>query len=300
VLCGNWYPEGLLCLLARVPYALLAHGAELCPPQSRIARPWCAIAQRTLLRAEWVIANSQYTAGLVKSLASRSRVRALPLPVDTSKFTPGSVHEARHALGLPQDARIITTVSRVEPFKGHDTVLRALGALREAEREDIRYLIVGTGPHLGELEELTQSLGLGRQVEIRGHVSETELRHVYHAADAYVMCTRDESAERRVEGYGLAFLEAQASGTPVIAARTGGIPDAVAPLGHNRLIDPLDTAMLGRELAALPRKTEAMSEALRAWVLQERHEAKYWRELRGLLAPLPLGADCASLHFEKV
>ena len=242
---GIWYPEGLVAALAGVrPHIILAHGLELLPPLQRWRRPtWRRLQRSVLETADLVIANSHYTADLVRSVAPASRVLAVPLAVDHCYFTPGDPAAARQKWQIANE-RVICTVSRIYDYKGHDTVLRALAALPSQERTQFVYLVAGKGSALGTLKELARSLGVDQQVRWLGFVPDADLPDLYRATDLFVLPTREQLDRQVVEGFGLVFLEAQACAIPVVGTRTGGIPDAVNPEEGGWLIEQDDVDAL--------------------------------------------------------
>ena len=229
LICGLWYPEGLLAVLAGMPPAvILAHGLELRPTRQRWRRRiWLWLMRVVLRRADMVVANSEYTAGIVRAAAPDTTVAALPLGVDHRRFCPGDRHAARRRLHVPDDKRVIVTVSRILLHKGHRLVFQGLAALPESARDTFVYLIAGQGRDMPQLQQEAEVLGLGRVVRWLGYVPEADLPELYRSADLFVLCTREDADQPEVEGFGLAFLEAQACGIPVVGTRTGGIPDAV-------------------------------------------------------------------------
>jgi phosphatidyl-myo-inositol dimannoside synthase len=228
IICGVWYPEGLIAYLAGYRrLVILAHGAELLPPVDHWRRPlWNALQRFVLENATLVIANSEYTHQLVSSVASKAHVRTLPLAVDPDRFAPGDRKSAKTKLGV-SGKRVLCTVSRIHHYKAHDTVLRAIASLTPDEREDLVYMVVGKGPYERALRQQAVELGIESHVRWLGFVSDEDLPEVYWASDLFVLCTRDAPEERAVEGFGLVFLEAQSCGVPVVGTRTGGIPDAI-------------------------------------------------------------------------
>jgi len=257
--CGLWYPEGLLATLANIrPRIILAHGSELMPTRQRWRRGlWKHMQSWVLNNADLVIANSRFTADLVKAAAPRSKVAAIPLAVDPELFSPGSMAGARAKLALP-DKFIISTVSRLHEYKGIDTVLRALALLPAGLRERFHYVLVGTGPDRARLENLALELGVESAVQWLGLIDDRSLCDVYRASNLFVLCTRENLNQREVEGFGLVFLEAQACGTPVIGARSGGIPDAVSDGNGGWLVKPDDPADLARKFEELALRPEIL------------------------------------------
>jgi phosphatidyl-myo-inositol dimannoside synthase len=261
-ICGIWYPEGLIAYLAGVrPLVILAHGAELLPPVSPWRRGlWSALQRRVLESADLVITNSEYTRDLVLRVAPKATVSAIPLAVDAERFAPGDREAAKDNFEL-SGKTVLCTVSRLQRYKGHDVVLRAIASLAPHERERIVYLIAGEGPYERELKELAAKLGVARHVRWVGFVSETELPEIYRASDLFVLCTREAPREQAVEGFGLVFLEAQASGVPVVGTKTGGIPEAIKEGEGGWLIEQNDSEALTGILRQLVHAPEAFRKA---------------------------------------
>jgi phosphatidylinositol alpha-1,6-mannosyltransferase len=257
----------LVAYLAGIrPLVILAHGAELLPPVDRWRRPlWKALQRRVLESASLVIANSEYTSQLVSSVAPNARVETIPLAVDAERFAPRDRDAAKKKLGV-SGKRVLCTVSRMHPYKGHDVVLRAIASLSSAEREQLIYLVVGKGPYERGLRQLAADLHVESNVRWLGFVAEADLPEVYAASDLFVLCTRDAPEGRSVEGFGLVFLEAQSCGTPVAGTRTGGIPAAVQDGVGGWLIAQDDK----EALAAIIRRLEHSPEQFRAAGAQAR------------------------------
>jgi len=251
LICGLWYPEGLLAILAGMPPAvILAHGLELRPTRQRWRRRiWLCLMRVVLRRADMVVANSEYTAGIVRAAAPGACVAALPLGVDHHRFCPGDRRSAKRSLAIPEDKHVILTVARILAHKGHRLVFEALASMPALLRESFVYLVAGQGRDVRTLQEEADALGLGGLVRWLGYVQEADLPDLYRSADLFVLCSREDRDRPDVEGFGLAFLEAQACGTPVVGTRAGGIPDAVRDGRGGWLIEQDDAAALAAILA---------------------------------------------------
>jgi phosphatidylinositol alpha-1,6-mannosyltransferase len=274
IICGLWYPEGLLALLAGArPRVILAHGLELRPTRERWRRGlWHWLMQLVLRRASLVVASSRYTADIVRISAPGAAVVALPLGVDHRRFRPGDRRAARRRLHVPDDKRVILTVSRILLYKGHRLVFQALAALPEPARDTFVYLIAGQGRDMPRLQQDAEALGLGRVVRWLGYVPEADLAELYRSANLFVLCTRENPDQPDIEGFGLTFLEAQACGIPVVGTSTGGIPDAIAEGQGGWLIDQDDLGALTAILARLvedPEEFRQMGRAARQRVQSE-------------------------------
>ncbi len=149
------------------------------------------------------------------------RVATIPGGVDAELFQPMDSAAAKAQFGLV-GKRVILFVGRVEPLKGVDLLLRAVAQLDE--RQDLQVLIVGGRPEedreIARLRALATELQIAPQVQFLGTVRHEELPAYYNAAEVCVLPSYYES-------FGLAALEAQACGVPVIASRVGGLPTVV-------------------------------------------------------------------------
>lgn len=190
----------------------------------------------------WIVSHvdaffpvSHYTADLLLELgAPRNRIHVVPNGTDPDRFHPGGGETIRRNLNLARHP-LLLTVGRVVRRKGIDTVLRALPTIT-AQIPNLTYLIAGTGPDRARLEQIAQQLDILDSVRFLGRVAHEDLAAYYSAADLFVMPARESRPD--VEGFGLVFLEANACGTPVVGARTGGIPDAVVDRVTGMLIPP--------------------------------------------------------------
>lgn len=262
--CGNLRPAGYpakwLRETAGLPYGVVLYGGDLLGLRhnyqaSRAKR----LAARTLLgSAEVLVAISRWTHDLAcevlreLGLADRTlRVRVIPMGTDPALFTPGrdaAPLVLRH--GLPP-ARWLVTVARLVPHKGVDVTIRALRLLLE-EFPDLHYAIVGEGSYQPSLETLAREQGLADRVRFLTDVHDADLPLAYALADVYVGVSRQTA--RDVEGFGIALLEAQASGKPVVAGRSGGMPDAVREGETGLLTDPEDPVAVAASIASLLRE----------------------------------------------
>ena len=221
--------------------------------------------------------------------AARARMVQLTPGVDDQTFHPGvdgGPVRSAHGLG---DRPVVVCVSRLVPRKGQDMLIRALPAVRRAV-PDAALLIVGDGPHRAALERLTDVLGLRDAVVFTGAKPWAELPPYFATGDVFAMPTRTRRAGFEVEGLGIVYLEASATGLPVIAGDSGGAPDAVQDGTTGYVVDGRSAnAIAGRVSALLLDKplATAMGAAGHRWVEQEWR----WDDLARRLERLLSGED---------
>nr|WP_202458454.1 glycosyltransferase family 4 protein [Streptomyces sp. SID5464] len=155
-----------------------------------------------------------------------ARMAQLPPGVDEKTFHPGSGgDEIRARLGLT-DRPVVVCVSRLVRRKGQDTLIRAMPRILAAEPDAV-LLIVGGGPYEKDLRRLAHDTGVAASVRFTGPVPWAELPAHYGAGDVFAMPCRTRRGGLDVEGLGIVYLEASATGLPVVAGDSGGAPDAV-------------------------------------------------------------------------
>ncbi|HUF35761.1 MAG TPA: glycosyltransferase family 4 protein [Gemmatimonadales bacterium] len=235
--CGNLkpaaYPARWVMERLGIPFGILLHGGDLLILQHQVHQS--ALKRRTaralLTSAAVLVANSQWTRDRCVTLLGEldvepaaDQVRVVPLGADHEFFRPGidtAAVRRRHGLG---DGRWLLSVARLTRHKGIDTALRALSRLLP-EHPDLHYAVVGSGEEREALEAEARALGLAERVRFLAEVPDQDLPGLYNAAEIYLGVSR--LMEQRVEGFGISIAEASACGVPVVAGRSGGIPEAV-------------------------------------------------------------------------
>jgi phosphatidyl-myo-inositol dimannoside synthase len=205
----------------------------------------------------------------VLSPEAASRMVRLAPGVDMTTFRPGAGGAAvRDRLGLA-GRPVVICVSRMVPRKGQDTLIRAWPQVR-AQVSDAMLLLVGDGPYAPGLRRLARRLDVSDSILFTGPVPWPELPGYYDAADVFAMPCRTRRAGLDVEGLGIVYLEASATGLPVIGGDSGGAPDAVLEGESGYVVrDVAATAARVTELLKDPDKARAMGEKGLAWVDRE-------------------------------
>ncbi|MFR9753804.1 D-inositol-3-phosphate glycosyltransferase [Nocardia sp. 004] len=208
--------------LAAVKNAALADGDSPEPVTREIGE------KQVITEADRLVANTAEEAGQLVGLygAAAERIDVVPPGADLARYCPGDKSAARAALGVPAGEQIVAFVGRIQPLKAPDVLIRAAAeVVRMDPASTLRVLIVG-GPSGSGLQrpdaliELAAELGITERVSFLPPQPPQRLALVYRAADLVAVPSYSES-------FGLVAIEAQASGTPVIAAEVGGLGTAV-------------------------------------------------------------------------
>jgi phosphatidylinositol alpha-1,6-mannosyltransferase len=207
----------------RTPVTIVTHGTGdlLVPARTPVVR---RVARQALCSADLVLANSNFTReAVVRFTKGRARRIAVLRPsVDTTRFSleiSGARVRAKHSLG----ARfVVLFVSRLVKRKGAEALLRAMPGVPRATA-----LIVGAGPEEKSLRRLARELDLGERAIFAGSIPDDELPAYYAAADVFCMPGAERLRGLDVEGFGVVYLEAAATGLPAVAGDSGGTAEAV-------------------------------------------------------------------------
>jgi phosphatidylinositol alpha-1,6-mannosyltransferase len=195
-------------------------------------------------------------------------VLEIPPGVDTDRFRPLAESQRvafRERLGISADALLVSSVSRLVPRKGMDTLIKA-ASLCHARHEQLQVVIGGTGRDEKRLRRLVASTRA--PVRLLGQVSDDELPMLLAASDLFVMDCRSRWGGLEQEGFGIVFLEAAAAGVAQIAGLSGGSADAVVD-GETGLVvrEPESPRALADAIEALlsdPARRLAMGRAARS------------------------------------
>ncbi|WP_242901893.1 glycosyltransferase family 4 protein [Actinomadura terrae] len=180
----------------------------------------------------------------------------------------GAEIRARHGLS---DRPVAVCVSRLVPRKGQDALIHAWPRVLKRV-PDAALLLVGGGPYRAELERLAAAVGVTGSVVFAGNVPWEELPAHHDAGDVFAMPCRTRRRGLDVEGLGIVYLEASATGLPVVAGDSGGAPDAVLDGETGVVVPGRSVARVADAVAALladPARARAMGERGRAWVERE-------------------------------
>ena len=259
-------------LEGRLQLWIAAYGMEVWEPLPPLRR-------MALRQADRIWAISRDTAEAVEHVQGVNRVRiAVQAPALDPAYFCGDTEPAE--LPVPAESKVLLTVGRIlasEPGKGVDTVIRALPSLLRAF-PNVYYVVVGDGDGRSALERLAATCGVAEHVIFTGSRRES-IRGYYEAADIFVMPSRQE-------GFGIVYLEAMASGKPVVAADRGGAKEVVAEGETGFLVSYGDVEGLEERLATLladERLRRRMGEAGSQTVAEQYRFEAFRENLIGIL-----------------
>jgi len=220
------------------------------------------INRRVLNGATLVTATGVALRDAAYRWTKRRDVVLVPFGVDTSHFTPKPA--------APDHARVFGIAKQLKAHTyGVELAVEAL-ALARKQNADLSLEIAGDGPARAEFTALAERLGVDDNVRFLGSISQPDMPRTMQRWDAYLLPSRQES-------FGVSALEAQAVGLPVLAARTGGIPEVVRDGVTARFVEPLDAEHLAAAMVALAGDRSLLASAYSEgprWV----HERYEWAD----------------------
>jgi glycosyltransferase involved in cell wall biosynthesis len=246
--CGFPDAVGVACAAARLglPFAVTLHGSDI---NVYGERPFIRSQMRwALRRAAVIIAVSKALCAKVVELVPAASERVVHIPcagVDSRVFAVRDRAEARHAVGIEGDGRVVLFAGRLVTIKSVDTLLEAWERLRArgtvTQRD--RLVIVGDGPERRRLEAWVAVAPLQGTVQFLGEIAQEQLACWLNAATAFCLPSRNEGTPNVV-------VEALASGCPVVASRVGGVPELIRDGDNGFLVEAGNAALLAESLGA--------------------------------------------------
>ncbi|MFC0877970.1 glycosyltransferase family 4 protein [Saccharicrinis sp. FJH2] len=238
-----------ICKRNGIKLITIAHGLEVTRKMPFLKKIWL---RYTFNQCFKVIAVSEFTR---KKIAENfgtpsSKLAVLPNGVDYNYFKPdNNTAYLRERYGL-DGKKIIMTLARVNPRKGHDVVIKAISKIKDNLGEVV-YLVSGpyNENYMSELKQQVSDLGLEDHVYFSGYVENSEMVDHYNLCDIYVMQSRYLDGDS--EGFGITFLEANACEKPVIGGNSGGVPDAIEEGYSGFLVESEDAETLSHKLLYL-------------------------------------------------
>ena len=232
--CGNVYAAiapWLLSFFRPVRYRVFTYGGELL--RLRRKSPNSLLLKSVLGRSEALYALGRYTHDLLRRAGIKNEIVMEPPRIAQLSGKGPAPALPRTDFSMDAPLRLLS-VGRLVPHKGHEILIDACVNIPP----DLPWhlTIVGLGPLEKRLAEHIGECGLGKRVTLCGGISDRELEREYQKAELFVHPSLETT--RDAEGFGIALLDAMAHGVPVIASRTGGIPEVLDNGGCGMLVEP--------------------------------------------------------------
>jgi glycosyltransferase involved in cell wall biosynthesis len=240
-------PVALSRRLTSARLLMTVHGTEINEVQTPLKR-FAIRTTGTFGRRAEIVANSSYTRDLFREKFPEQLRQVKAVPLGVSDFWFGKARsraDTRKAYGLTEDRIVIVTVARITRRKGHHLTLSALNSLPDDLRRRITWLVIGPDGEADYVNGLRRIIDVSDgDVRLLGPLPNEAIRDIYNAADLFCL-TGGLDLSGRVEGFGLVYLEAAASGLPSVATAIGGVSDAVVGDQSGLLIAPNVIAIAG-------------------------------------------------------
>lgn len=255
---AHWIlPQGYIAYLMKkwyhIPYIATAHAGDVFPLKNKFLK---ALAKKVIKNADFATANSNFTKKTILEIfpnLDKNKIAVVPMGVDLANF-----NHSKKSISLRYKYKInrelLLTVGRLAEKKGIKYVIEAMPKVLE-EFPEAKLMVVGDGPEKQDLIKLTTMQNLGHAVIFVSKVSHKELPKFYASADLFIgpsIVTKSGDTE----GLGVVFLEALASGTPVIGSNVGGIPDIIKEGVTGVLVEEKNPEELAKKIIELLKHKE--------------------------------------------
>ncbi len=257
--CGNIRPAGYTVAWASSrlhhPYIVYVNGGDLLRERMKAS---ASVLKRTTARrilggAAGIAATSKWVADLAREVMHEVGVQKMPpvgafdLGTDPETFRPDRDTGRLRTEWDVGTSPLMLTVARLVPHKGQDMGIRALAALKDVF-PDLRYVLVGEGHDEMRLRTLARALDVENRLVFAGPLSDKDLPEAYATSTLYLGASRLDN-EINVEGFGISFLEASASGLPVVAGDSGGVRSAVRDGSTGLVVSPTSVQAIADAVA---------------------------------------------------
>jgi phosphatidylinositol alpha-1,6-mannosyltransferase len=252
---GDLFPQGLIAMWQKqingTPYLVYCHGEELTQTDLRRYQP--IVRNLIYSKADGVIAANEFARTNLFRIGVAEEKICKILPGVDERFLPQPPRPDLVARFGLEGKKVVLSVGRLVARKGHARVLRALAQIRDRV-QPFHYLIAGDGPEKQQILSLASELGLSQQVTLTGRVAEDQLADFYNLCDVFVLVNYVVDGD--LEGFGMVFVEANATGKPVIGGRSGGTAEAILHGQTGFLVDPESSDDIAHRLQALLQNEE--------------------------------------------
>ena len=247
--------------------------------------PWDPGLQHAIHAAEKVATISRFTAERILSHSPALDVPVVFPTVDASKFALSTDPPA------PTQDPVLLTVSRIDEtdaYKGHDNTIRSIPLIESSLGRRIIYRIAGSGNGCQRLRAIAREHGVEDRTVFLGRIDDQRLAREYRECDLFAMPSRMDPApdgSLRGEGFGIVYIEAQATGRPVVVSQQAAAPETILPGETGLAVDPFapeDIARACVSILSLPDRGRAMGLTGRAFVSNAFGTDKFRQRLSSL------------------
>jgi len=250
VIHTHQYPVFFSDVSAQVSYLrnipLVLHVHVISEPKSAFSGIVSNLYYKTIGRLPFrnartiIVPSFAYKKLLVEMGSESKKVKVIPYSVDLDRFNPNNNGEEFRKRYNCDGSNVILSVGRLNYQKGFQYLLKAMPKILQ-QMPNAKLMIVGEGEEFTCLSNMVQSLGLKDSVILTGAMSQKEMSEAYVAADVFVLPSIFES-------FGIALIEAQAAGKPVVGTRVGGAPEALQEDETGFLVNPGDFEQLAEAI----------------------------------------------------
>ncbi len=288
ILAINVASGGLFALAAKrlfnTPYIAFGYGYEFLKFSPRTCP--ASLLRSVYRNAAFVAAISNFTRDkLIEFGVDAPSIEVcLPGAQTPPQPTPSAINAIKQKLNL-NGHRLVLSVGRMVPRKGHLTLVRAMPRVLERHPATV-FVCAGRGACRDEAERLAAGMNVSANLRLPGHLDDAEINALYSICDLFAL-PAGEGPGGQVEGFGLVFAEAAAHGKPVVAGNSGGIPDAVRDGETGLLVKPEDaeaTALAIDRLLSDPDLAARMGAAGKRRVQTDLNWTAFTRSLMDALA----------------
>lgn len=280
---AGWVSLGVLAkLITGTPYIIEFNGLDFLSYRRTAFRRM--LLRINLAHAEYVVAISAYTRGLLKNFGVPEGKLVTINPAVEAPTIPPADAVAAFATTHACTPHTLITVGRLVKRKGIDRVIRALPAVRET-LPDVTYLIAGDGPERVSLEHLARDLGVSSAVRFLGRVTDEERDCAYASAQAFIMLPTASTGD--VEGFGIVYVEALLRGIPIIATNSAGVTDIISDQNGIGLDENADAPAIATAITSLlstPTRAHTLGQHGKAEAEQKFSVAQFVNKYRTILS----------------
>lgn len=282
IIFGHFHPLAILGNCFDLPYFIFVHGTDVRQVKNNFWQK--IIFQKVYKTCQKIIANSHYIAKEVKKIIGQGDKISVIYPgINYSVFDKlaDDLEDKKKQLGLEKNDLIMLSLGRLAKQKNFATIIKLMPSLL-FDFPNLKYIIAGAGPEKDNLAELVDNLNLKNNVKFAGQLANDDYNKIiyYKMADLFV------SVSSVPEGFGITYLEAQASGLPVVASKIGGSAEAVLDQQTGILVDPDNLSEIKKALVELlsnKNKRISYSQAGRKRVQEEFDWSKQIKKIKEIL-----------------